>query len=157
MFTNTTGTRSSTCNHHIFTKTVKLCSKAVSVPIGCSDHNTVAISRKAKVPKAGPKIVNKRSYKICCCYYYVDDVKIFVGLMWLIRSIQMLHLMQFMKSSNYWLMWNLLGNWLIELLRLYGLMRNWKTVWLKEMGQKEWLISLAAYLTSMFTANWETI
>ena len=51
------GTRSSTCIDHIFTSTVELCSKAVSVPIGCSDHNIVAISRKAKVPTAGPKIV----------------------------------------------------------------------------------------------------
>ena len=39
VFTNTTGTRSSTCIDHIFTNTVELCSKAVSVPIGCSDHN----------------------------------------------------------------------------------------------------------------------
>ena len=55
VFTNTTGTRSSTCFDHIFTNTVELCSKAVSVPIGCNDHNIVAISRKAKVPTAGPK------------------------------------------------------------------------------------------------------
>ena len=36
--------------------------KAVSKSIGCSDHNLVAISRKTKVPKAGPNIVYKRSY-----------------------------------------------------------------------------------------------
>ena len=29
------------------------------------------------------------------------------------------------------------------------LMGNLKTVWLKEMGQKEWLISLAAHLTGL--------
>ena len=57
VFTNTTGTRSSTCIGHIFTNTVELCSKAVPISIGCSDHNIVAISRKAKVPTAGPKIV----------------------------------------------------------------------------------------------------
>ena len=67
VFTNTTGTRSSTCIDHIFTNTVELCSKAVSTPIGCSDHNIVAISRKDKVSIAGPKILYKRSYKIFCC------------------------------------------------------------------------------------------
>ena len=53
VFTNTTGKRSPTYIDHIFTNTVEICSKAVSVPIGCSDHNIVAISRKAKVPTAG--------------------------------------------------------------------------------------------------------
>ena len=49
-------------------------SKAVSVPIGCSDHNTVAISRKAKVSTAGPKIV----------YCIRDHTKDFaVTLMWI--------------------------------------------------------------------------
>ena len=75
VFTNTTGTRSSTCINHIFTNTVELCSEAVSIPIGCNDHNIVAISRKAKVPSAGSKIVYKRSYKRFCCDSYVDDVK----------------------------------------------------------------------------------
>ena len=42
VFTNTTGTRSSTCIDHISTNTVELSTKAVSVPIGCSDHNIVA-------------------------------------------------------------------------------------------------------------------
>jgi endonuclease/exonuclease/phosphatase (EEP) superfamily protein YafD len=64
VLTNTTGTRSSTCIDHIFTKTVELCSKDESVPIRCSDHNIVAISRKDTVPKAGPKIVYKRLFKI---------------------------------------------------------------------------------------------
>jgi hypothetical protein len=35
----------------------------------------VAISRKARVPIAGPKIVYKRSYKRFCSDSYVDDVK----------------------------------------------------------------------------------
>jgi hypothetical protein len=39
VFTNTTGTTSFTCIDHICTNTVELCSKAVSVPIGCSDHS----------------------------------------------------------------------------------------------------------------------
>ena len=74
MFTNTTGPSSSTCIDHIFINTVELCSKAVSVPIGYSDHSIVAISRKAKVPTAGPKTVYKRSYNILCCDSYVCDV-----------------------------------------------------------------------------------
>ena len=91
VFTNTT--RLSTCIDHICTNTVELCSKAVSIPIGCSDHSIVAIAKKAKVPKAGPKIVYKRSHRRFCCHSYVDDVKkIFVSLMWLIRGIQRLHL-----------------------------------------------------------------
>jgi hypothetical protein len=72
VFTNTTGTRSSTCIDHSFTYTVELCSKAV--PIECSDHNIVATSRKGKVPEARPKIVYKRLYKIFCCDSYVNDV-----------------------------------------------------------------------------------
>jgi hypothetical protein len=67
-------------------------------------------------------------------------LQIFVGLMWLIRCIQMLHLL---RDS------------LLELFKLHGLRRTWKTVWLKEKEQKEWLISLAANLTSWFTAIWE--
>ena len=38
VFTNTTGTRPSTCINHIFTNTVELCSIAVSVPIGYSGY-----------------------------------------------------------------------------------------------------------------------
>ena len=57
VFTNTSASRSTTCIDHIFTNTVERCSKVVYLPIVCSDHNIVAISRKAKVPKAGPKIV----------------------------------------------------------------------------------------------------
>lgn len=74
VITNSTGVTSSTCIDHIYTNAGELCSKAVSVPIGFSDHNLVAISRKAKVPKAGPKIVFKRSYKSFCCDSYVNDV-----------------------------------------------------------------------------------
>jgi hypothetical protein len=40
---------------------------------------TVAISRKAKVPTAGPKIVNKRSYHFLTLMWMM--LKIFVGLM----------------------------------------------------------------------------
>ena len=49
--------------------------KAVIKAIECSDHNIVAVSRKTKVPKAGPYIVYKRSYNMFCSDSYVDDVK----------------------------------------------------------------------------------
>jgi hypothetical protein len=70
-----TGIKSSTCIHHIFPNAADICFKAVSKSIGCSDHNIVAISRKTKVPKVGPNIVYKRSYKKCRSDSYVDDVK----------------------------------------------------------------------------------
>ena len=64
--TNSTGMKSSTRIDHIFTNAAEMCLKAVSRSIGCSDHNIVAISRKIKVPKAGPNIVYKRSYNKFC-------------------------------------------------------------------------------------------
>ena len=68
--------KSSTCIDHIFTNAAEMCFKAVSRLIGCSDHNRVAISRKTKVPKAGPNIVYKKSYnKFFFCDSYVGDVK----------------------------------------------------------------------------------
>lgn len=69
------GTQSLTCIDHIFTNASELCSKAVSVPIGCSDHNLGAIVRKAKVPKPGPKVIFKRSYKRFNQEQFVQDVK----------------------------------------------------------------------------------
>lgn len=75
VFTNKTGSLSSTCIDHIYTNAGELCSRAISIPIAFSDHNLVAISRKTKVPKAGPKIVFKRSYRGFCCEAYVSDVR----------------------------------------------------------------------------------
>ena len=66
--------KSSTCVDHIFTIAAEICLKAASRSIGCSDHNIVAISRKIKVPKAGPIIVYKRSYNMFCSDSYVVDV-----------------------------------------------------------------------------------
>jgi hypothetical protein len=60
LVTNSTGMKSSTCIDHIFTHFAEICFKAVSKSIGCSDHNVLDISRKTKVPKAGPNIVYKR-------------------------------------------------------------------------------------------------
>ena len=51
-FTNRSGITSSTCIDHIFTNMAEHCSKAVSVALGCSDHNLVALTRKTKMPKA---------------------------------------------------------------------------------------------------------
>ena len=51
-----TGTKSSTCIDHIYTYVPEHCSKSISLSIGFSDHNLVAITRKIKVPKAGNKI-----------------------------------------------------------------------------------------------------
>ena len=61
----------STCIDHIFSNAAEISLKAVSKSIGCSDHNIVAISRKTKVPKAGPNIVYKRSYNTFCSDSYV--------------------------------------------------------------------------------------
>lgn len=71
---NKTGLISSSCIDHIYTNVAELCSKAVSISIGFSDHNLVGLSRKTKVPKAGPKIVYKRMYKSFDCDSYVEDV-----------------------------------------------------------------------------------
>jgi hypothetical protein len=59
----------------LITNAAEICFKAVSKSIGCSDHNIIAISRNTKVPKAGPNIVYKRSYKKFCSDSYVDDVE----------------------------------------------------------------------------------
>lgn len=69
------GTQISTCIDHIFTNAAELCSKAVSVPVGCSDHNLVAIVRKTKVPKPGPKVIFERSYKMFNQDNFIEDVK----------------------------------------------------------------------------------
>lgn len=35
----------------------------MSVLVGFSDHNIVALTVKAKVPKAGPKVIHRRTYR----------------------------------------------------------------------------------------------
>jgi hypothetical protein len=62
--TNSVGSVTSTCIDPIFTNAAELCSKGISVAIGCSDHDIVAITRKAKVPNVGHKVIYKRSYKM---------------------------------------------------------------------------------------------
>ena len=75
VLTNSTGMESSMCIDHNFTNAAKICCKEGSKSIGCSDYNIIAISRKTKVPKAGPNIVYKRSYNNFCRDRYVEDVK----------------------------------------------------------------------------------
>ena len=48
---------------------------SVSMPIGRTNLNIAVISRKAKVPKVGPKILYKRSYKMFCTDSCVEDRK----------------------------------------------------------------------------------
>ena len=71
---NSTGMKSLTCIDHIFTNPADICLKAVSRSIGCSDHNIISISRKTKVPTAGPNIMYRRSYNTFCSDSYVVDV-----------------------------------------------------------------------------------
>lgn len=41
----------------------KLCSNALSINIGCSDHNLTLIQRKTKIPKSGQTIMVKLSFR----------------------------------------------------------------------------------------------
>lgn len=68
------GLKSSTCIDLIFTSAANLCSKAISIPVGCSDHNLVAIGRTTKVPKEGQKIILKRIYRNFDESLYYRDV-----------------------------------------------------------------------------------
>jgi len=40
-----------------------MCSTPISVTVGFSDHNCIAVSRRTKLPRACPKIIMKRSYR----------------------------------------------------------------------------------------------
>ena len=71
---NNDGRRVATCIDHLYLNTPEICSKAISMPIGCSDHNLIAITRKTKVPKEGSRIIKKRSFKAFDEEKYVRDV-----------------------------------------------------------------------------------
>lgn len=75
VFTNRAGVKSSTCIDHIFTNVPEHCSNAISLLIGFSDHNLVAIKRKIKMPKAGNKITLRRSFRRFNQDLYIMDVK----------------------------------------------------------------------------------
>lgn len=69
------GRKSETCIDDIFTNRSHLCSKAMSIPVGCSDHNPLVTVRKAKIPKSGPKIVHSRSMKNLNETAFVEEVR----------------------------------------------------------------------------------
>ena len=72
---NKNGLKTSTCIDHLFTNVPGKCTKPVSIPVGFSDHNLIAIKRKTKVPKAPSLIIHKRSYKHFNQELFLDDVK----------------------------------------------------------------------------------
>ena len=72
---NSEGARVATCIDHIYVNTPEVCSIAISLPMGFSDHNLIAIVRKTKVPKPGVKIIRKRSFKHFNENLFVEDVK----------------------------------------------------------------------------------
>ena len=69
------GRSSSTCIDHVFTNSIDMCSKVVSVPVGFSDHYIIAVAGKTKVPKAGPKVINKRMFNHFCEIAFVEDLE----------------------------------------------------------------------------------
>lgn len=75
IFSNNEGVKSSTCIDHIYTNAAELCSKAISRPVGFSDHNVIAMVRYTKVPKPGPKIMLQRSYKFFNENNFIEDIK----------------------------------------------------------------------------------
>ncbi len=69
------GVLSSSCIDHIYTNVPNICSIAASLPVGCSDHNLIGVSRRSKVPKARMKIISARSYKHFCEDAFLEDIK----------------------------------------------------------------------------------
>lgn len=69
------GSISKTCTDHFFTSVPEKYLKAVSVPVGFSDHNIIALALRAKVPKAGLKVIYKRMYKKFSENDFVADIK----------------------------------------------------------------------------------
>lgn len=69
------GTKIATCIDLIFTNAADLCSKAISMPVGFSDHNLVSVNRKTKVPKSGQKMIVKRIFKHFNENEYCEEVR----------------------------------------------------------------------------------
>lgn len=72
---NNDGSRTSTCIDHFYTNAANKCSKVISLAVGFSDHNLIATTWKAKVPKNGPRIVHRRMYKTFSEEQFVNDLK----------------------------------------------------------------------------------
>ena len=68
------GVISGTCIDHIYTNASEQCSKAISVPVGFSDHNIIAVTRYTKVPKPKAKIILTRSYKRFNENAFIDEI-----------------------------------------------------------------------------------
>lgn len=80
------GTKSSTLIVHIFTNCGNLCSKSLLIPVGCSDHNLVVLVQKAKVLKAGPKAIIRRSVRD---FYELSFIDKYLGNVYYMRIIQL--------------------------------------------------------------------
>jgi len=61
---------------HRFTNATDLCSKAISICVGFSDHNFIAINRKSQILKLGQKIIIKRMFKY---FKYCEKLEIRIG------------------------------------------------------------------------------
>lgn len=70
------GVKSSTCIDLIFTNVSELCSNAISIPVGCSEHNLIVIGRKTKISKRGQKIIFKSSFKNFNENCYCNEIRV---------------------------------------------------------------------------------
>lgn len=75
IFYNVDGTKTETCLDLLFTNATNLCSKAISICVGFSDHNLIAINRKTKIIKPGQKIIIKRMFKHFNEASYCADIR----------------------------------------------------------------------------------
>lgn len=50
-------------------------SKSESVSVGFSDHNLVAVARKLRVPKVGPRVLHQRSFRSFYESDFIRDIK----------------------------------------------------------------------------------
>ena len=57
------GSKTATCIDHIYTNQVEKCSKGLFLPIGCSDHNLVAVVRKTRSQKRDHKLLLREHIK----------------------------------------------------------------------------------------------
>lgn len=76
IFSNKASISTATCVDHIYTNVPELCTDIVSRPVGFSDHNLIAVNKKAKVPKAKAIFgTYKRFYKVSAIERIVSEVK----------------------------------------------------------------------------------
>lgn len=71
---NSAGHTSATCIDHIYTNIPECCTKSVSQPLGFSDQNIIAISRKTKKLKCKVKLMHKRMFKKFIPDHFLADV-----------------------------------------------------------------------------------